>query len=447
METLRFDPTSKGEIPGPCSKALVERREKAVPRGLYNYHPVFIRRGQGALVEDVDGNILIDFAGGIGCLNAGYSPLEVVAAVQKQAESYLFSCFHVAMHEPYVALVEKLVSYLPGAGPKKGMLVNSGAEAVENAIKIARSHTKRQAIITFQNSFHGRTLMTLALTSKTKTYKTGFGPFPSEVYRLPFAYCYRCPIGMEYPGCGVACAALLHDAFETQVAPGDVAALIVEPVQGEGGFVVPPREYLPKLQEICRAHGILFIVDEIQTGIARTGTMFAFQHLGLDPDIVVLSKSIAGGLPLSAVMGRAEILDSPQVGGLGGTFGGNAVACAAALEVLAKIERENLAGRAQEIGAAIVVRAKGWQEDCPRIGDVRSDGAMVGIEFVEDRSTKAPATEYVAKLKAECLRNGLLLISAGTHSNVVRFLVPLVIDDKTLKQGLDIIERSMQALG
>ena len=446
METLRFDPNRKNEIPGPCSRALAERREKAVPRGLFNYHPVFIRRGQGALVEDVDGNVLIDFAGGIGCLNAGYSPPEVVAAVRKQAESHLFSCFHVAMHEPYVALAEKLAGYLPGNGPNKAMLVNSGAEAVENAIKIARSHTKRQAIITFQNSFHGRTLLTLALTSKTKTYKTGFGPFPSEVYRLPFAYCYRCPIGAEYPGCGTACASLLEDAFETQVAPRDVAALIVEPVQGEGGFVVPPLEYLPKLQQICRAHGILFIVDEIQTGIARTGSMFAFQHLGLEPDIFVLSKSVAGGLPLSAVVGRAEILDSPQVGGLGGTFGGNPVACAAALQVLDKIERENLAGRALEIGAAIVVRARGWQARNARIGDVRADGAMVGIEFVEDRSTKVPATGYVAKLKAECLRRGLLLISCGTHSNVVRFLAPLVIDDKTLAQGLDIMESSMQAL-
>jgi 4-aminobutyrate aminotransferase / (S)-3-amino-2-methylpropionate transaminase / 5-aminovalerate transaminase len=391
--------------------------------------------------------VFIDFAGGIGCLNAGYSPADAVAAACSQAENYLFSCFHVVMHEPYIALIERLTAYLPGNQPKKGMLVNSGAEAVENAIKIARSYTKRPAVITFQNSFHGRTLMTLALTSKTKTYKTGFGPFPSEVYRLPYAYCYRCPVGMTYPGCGVDCAKLLEDAFETQVAPGDVAALIVEPVQGEGGFVVPPPEYLPRLQEICRAHGILFVVDEIQTGVARTGTMFAFQHMGIEPDILVLSKSIAGGLPLSAVVGRAEIMDSPQVGGLGGTFGGNAVACAAALKVLDQIERENLAGRARSIGEILVARARCWREKFARVGDIRANGAMVGIEFVEDRESKAPATEYAARIKAECLKRGLVLISAGTHSNVIRFLVPLVIDDETLSTGLDIIEETLCALG
>ena len=446
MDALTFNPQKLGVIPGPRSSALIERRERVVPRGIFNYHPVFIRRAHGALMEDVDGNVLIDFAGGIGCLNAGSTPEEVVRAVQEQSERFLFSCFHVAMHEPYVALMERLVSYLPGPGPWKGMLINSGAEAVENAIKLARSFTRRQAIITFQNSFHGRTLMTLALTSKTRTYKTGFGPFPSEVYRLPYAYCYRCPIHLHYPECGVACAGLLQDAFENQVAPGDVAGLIVEPVQGEGGFVVPPREYLARLQETCRRYGILFIVDEVQTGVARTGTMFAFQHLGLEPDLVVLSKSIAAGLPLSAVLGRAAILDSPQVGGLGGTFGGNPVSCAAALKVLEKVEGDNLCGRAREIGGRILVRARRWYDEFPRIGDVRADGAMVGIEFVEDRETKEPATEYVRRLKSECLKKGLLLISAGTHSSVIRFLIPLVIDDDTLDQGLDIIERAMRSI-
>ena len=250
----------------------------------------------------------------------------------------------------------------------------------------------------------------------------GFGPFPSEVYRLPYAYCYRCPIGMTYPACGVSCTKLLEDAFETQVAPADVAALIVEPVQGEGAFVVPPREYLPRLQEVCRAHGILPVVDEVQTGIARTGIMFAFQHLGVDPDLLVLPKSIAAGLPLSAVLGTAEIMDSPQVGGLGGTFGGNAVSCAAALKVLDQVERHNLTGRALAIGDTIVGRANRWRERFPRIGDVRADGAMAAIEFVEDRDTKVPATSHAASIKAECLKRGLVLISAGTHSNVIRFL-------------------------
>jgi 4-aminobutyrate aminotransferase/(S)-3-amino-2-methylpropionate transaminase len=446
MKKLCFDATKLGHVPGPKSRSLMEKRERLIPRGLYNFHHVFVRRMEGALIEDVDGNVLIDFAGGIGCLNAGSTSPEVVAAINRQAEDFLFTCFHVAMHEPYLAVVERLLGQLPGDEPKKGMLVNSGAEAIENAIKMARAYTKRQAIITFQNSFHGRTLLTLALTSKTKTYKTGFGPFPSEVYRLPFAYCYRCPIHLEYPTCKVACADLLTEAFENQVASGDVAALVVEPVQGEGGFIVPPREYLPKLEAICREHGILFILDEIQTGIARTGTMFAFQHLNLTPDLVVLSKSIASGLPLSAVIGRADILDSPQIGGLGGTFGGNPLACAAALQVLDKIDRDDLCGKAAAMGEHLLARAHRWKEEFPRIGDIRADGAMVGIEFVEDRATKEPATEYVASLRQDCLSRGLLLISTGSQSNTVRFLIPLVIDEETLKQGLSIMEESMRSL-
>ncbi len=446
MTGLEFNPKALGEIPGPRSRALLERRQRLLPRGLFNNHPIFVQRGDGALLQDVDGNVFIDFSGGIGCMNAGNNAQEAVAAVHEQADRFLFSCFHVAMHEPYLDVIEKLTRALPGEGPKKGMLINSGAEAVENAIKLARAFTKRHAVISFQNSFHGRTLMALALTSKTRTYKAGFGPFPSEVYRLPYAYCYRCPIGLQYPACKVACADLLLEAFENQVAPADVAALILEPVQGEGGFVVPPGEYLIRLERLCREHGILLIVDEIQTGIARTGSLFAFQQLGLDPDLVVVSKSLSGGLPLSAVIGRAEILDSPQIGGLGGTFGGNPVACAAALKLLEKVEREDLCSRAFRIGARVVARAEEWKQEFARIGDVRALGAMVGIEFVENRSTKEPAKEYVAQLKSECLRKGLVLITAGTHSNVVRFLTPLVIEDRTLDQGLDIMEGVMMDL-
>ena len=440
MDKLAFNPGNLGPIPGPRSLALWDRRLRLLPRGIFSYHPIFIQRGQGALLEDVDGNVLIDFAGGLGCLNAGQSPKDVVKAVHEQAGRFLSFCVHVAMHEPYLAVIEKLLEYLPGDAPKKGMLVNSGAEAVENAVKLARAYTKRQAIITFENAFHGRTLMALALTSKTGTYKAGFGPFPAEVYRIPYAYCYRCPLGIEYPACDIACAGLLREAFETQVAPGDVAALIVEPVQGEGGFIVPPAEYLPKLESICREHGILFIVDEVQTGFARTGAMFAFGPLGLKPDLVVVSKALAGGLPLSAVLGRADIMDSPQVGGLGGTFGGNPVCCAAALRVLDTIERDNLCHRAFQIGSRIRTRAAEWQKELATIGDIRSRGAMVGIEFVENQTSKTPATAYVLRLKTECLRRGLMLISAGTYSQVIRFLVPLVIDDRTLQQGLDIIE-------
>jgi 4-aminobutyrate aminotransferase / (S)-3-amino-2-methylpropionate transaminase / 5-aminovalerate transaminase len=444
---MEYNRKALGKIPGPQSLALLERRQRLVPRGVFSFHPIFIRRGQGALLEDVDGNVFIDFAGGLGCLNTGHAPVEVVAAVREQADRFMFSCAHVVMHEPYLALVETLVALLPGADPKKGILLNSGAEAVENAVKLARAYTKRPAIITFQHSFHGRTLMALALTSKTRTYKAGFGPFPSEVYRIPYAYCYRCPVNRSYPACGIACADLLQECFETQVAPGDVAALLVEPVQGEGGFVVPPQEYLARLEKICRQHGILLIVDEIQTGLARTGRMFAFEHCGVNPDLLIVSKSLAGGLPVSAVLGRAEILDSAQIGGLGGTFGGNPIACAAALEVLAQIEHDHLCARAAGIGSQICARARQWQDRFARLADIRAQGAMVGLEFVEDRQSKAPATEYVGKLRAECLQRGLLLISAGTSSNVVRFLVPLIIDDATLQEGLDILESVMAALG
>jgi len=444
--TLRFSPDRMGSIPGPRSLELNRRRESLLPRGIFNFHPLFIRRAEGALIEDVDGNVLIDFAGGIGCLNVGHTAPEVVAAVAAQAKDYVFSCFHVAMHEPYLKVAEKLAAAVGGSSPRKVMLVNSGAEAVENAIKIARAWTKRPAVITFENAFHGRTLLALALTSKTKTYKAGFAPFPAEIYRLPFAYCYRCPIHQQYPDCAVACSDLLDDFFEKQVPAHEVAALIVEPVQGEGGFIVPPQEYLPRLQETCRRHGILLVVDEVQTGIARAGSLFAYQTYGLDPDLVILSKSLAAGLPLSAVIGSADIMDAPQVGGLGGTFGGNALACAAAETVLDKVAREHLSERAAEIGRTLVERAHRWQAEFERIGDIRALGAMVGIEFVEDRETRRPAPELVRNILDACLRQGLLLISAGTYSNVVRFLIPLVIDDGTLDQGLDILEGVLRNL-
>ena len=329
------------------SKQLAELRANFVPQGPFNVTPYFAGRARGAVVYDVDGRELIDFAGGIGVMNVGHSHPKVVAAIKDQAEKFTHTCFHIVMYEPYVRLAERLCGLTPGAFPKMAVFANSGAEAVENAVKVARHYTKRQAVICFENAFHGRTYMTMTLTSKVKPYKFGFGPFMSDVYRMPCAYCYRCPFGLTYPACDVACADYLKDFFISQVAGESTAALIVEPIMGEGGFITPPPEYFPKLIKICRDNGIVFVADEIQTGIGRTGKMFAMEHWGIEPDLVLTAKSLAAGMPLSAVVGRAEMMNAPQVGGLGGTYGGNPVCCRAALAVLEIFEEEKLLDKAR----------------------------------------------------------------------------------------------------
>src|SRR5579862_5021220 len=316
-------------IPGPKSQELMQRRNAAVVRGAYHATPVFIAKAEGAVIEDVDGNRLIDFAGGIGCLNTGHRAPAVIDAIRRQLDRFLHTSFNVLPYESYIALAERLNAIAPGIGPKKTLLVNTGAEAVENAIKIARSYTKRQAIICFEDAFHGRTYMAMAATSKTHPYKAGFEPFPGEVYRIPYAYCYRCSYSLKYPSCEVHCARHIEDTFKRVVAAESVAAVVVEPVLGEGGFVTPPAEFYPTLTAICRKHGILLIADEVQTGFARTGAMFASEQLGLDPDLVTMAKSLTGGLPMAAVTGRAEIMDAPGAGQLGGTFAGNPLACEA----------------------------------------------------------------------------------------------------------------------
>src|SRR5271168_2189833 len=319
------------EIPGPRSRALMARREVAIPRGPANATPVFAARADGATIEDVDGNRYIDFAGGIGCLNIGHSAPRVISAIQEQLEKHLHLCFAVTPYEGYIAVAEKLNSLAPGNFTKKTILLNSGAEAIENAVKIARAYTKRPAVICFEDAFHGRTLLTMSLTSKTHPYKAGFEPFATDIYRIPYAYCYRCSYSLKYPSCNVFCAHHLEDTFKRVVAAEAVAAVVVEPVLGEGGFVAPPPEFFSVLQEICKRHEILFIADEVQTGFGRTGAMFASERYNITPDILVSAKSIAAGMPLAAVTGRAEIMDAPGVGGLGGTYGGNPLACAAAL--------------------------------------------------------------------------------------------------------------------
>src|SRR6202162_1683450 len=348
-------------IPGPRSQALMTRRNAAVVQAAYHPTPVFVAKAEGAVVEELDGNRLIDFAGGIGCLNTGHRALAVVEAVRRQLDRFLHTSFNVLPYESYVAVCEKLNALVPGKGPKKTILVNTGAEAVENAIKIARCYTKRPAIISFEDAFHGRTYMAVAATSKTHPYKAGFEPFPSEVYRIPYAYCFRCSYSLTYPSCDVHCARHIEDTFKRVVAAESVAAGIVEPILGEGGFVTPPAEFYPTLGAICRKHGILLIADEVQTGFARTGAVVACERLGLEPDLVVMAKSLTGGLPMAAVTGRADIMDVPGSGQLGGTFGGNPVACEAALAVLETIEKENLCARANVLGERFRKRAGKWQ--------------------------------------------------------------------------------------
>ena len=440
MKTIQL----RSEIPGPKSRALMQRREAAVPRGPYHATPVFAARSEGAVIEDVDGNRYLDFAGGIGCLNTGHRPPEVDSAIREQLEKYLHLCFSVTPYEGYVAVAEKLNALAPGKFPKKTLLVNSGAEALENAVKIARAYAKRPAVIVFNDAFHGRTMMTLALTSKTHPYKAGFEPFPGDVYRIPYAYCYRCSYSLKYPSCDLFCARHLEDTFKRVAASEDVAAVIAEPVLGEGGFVVPPKDFFRLLVEICHKHGVLFIADEVQSGFGRTGRLFASEYYGVEPDILVTAKSLGGGLPLAAITGRAEIMDAPGPGGLGGTFAGNPLSCAAALAVLDIFEHEDLLARANELGDHFQKRARQWQKRWPIVGDVRGLGGMQAIELVRSAETREPAAEETKQITQYCYEHGLITITAGSYSNVVRVLVPLVVTDQQLDEGLDVLESALQ---
>jgi 4-aminobutyrate aminotransferase/(S)-3-amino-2-methylpropionate transaminase len=430
-------------IPGPRSAELQKRREANVPRGVASVLPVFVRHASGATIEDVDGNQLLDFTGGIGCQNAGHRPPEVIAAIQEQLEQFLHTCFMVTPYAGYVQLAEELNARAPGNFPKKTFFVSTGSEAVENAVKIARHFTRRQAVIAFEDGFHGRTLLSLSLTGKSKPYKAGFGPFAPEVYRMPYAYCYRCPYGLTYPACEVECANKLESMFKRHIEAEAVAAVIFEPILGEGGFVTPPAEWFEVVTKICRKHGILIIADEIQTGFCRTGPLFACERFGVEPDLIVTAKSIAGGLPLAAVTGRTEIMDSPGPGGLGGTFGGNPVACAAALEIFKAADSLGLSERSEHIGRIFESRTKGWPGRFALVGDIRGVGAMRAIELVKDRATKEPAEVATQKVLAACHRRGLLIISAGTFGNVIRMLVPLIATDAQIEEGLLVLEQAL----
>jgi 4-aminobutyrate aminotransferase/(S)-3-amino-2-methylpropionate transaminase len=439
------------EIPGPKSRALLARRAQAIPRGVPAVTPIAVVHAEGAVITDADGNRLIDFGGGIGVVNTGHRHPAVVDAVRNQLDHFAHVCFPVSTYEPYVELAERLNWLTPGDHPKRTFLLNSGAEAVENAIKVARHFTGRQAVVCFEHGFHGRTNLAMALTSKVMPYKKGFGPFAPEVYRIPFPYCYRCgEAGQRGGGAGQQCCMAsrerLEQMFASVVDPDSVAAIIMELELGEGGFVPAPKEYVTTLAAFARDHGILFIADEIQTGFGRTGKLFACEHYGLVPDLITTAKSLAGGLPLAAVTGRADVMEAPQVGGLGGTYGGNPLACAAALAVLDVMEAEHLPARAARMGEQIRARFCQWAARHACIGDVRGLGAMVGMELVVDRSTKEPDKALTARLIAAALERGVILLSAGTYGNTVRILAPLTTPEAVVEEGLDAVEQALEAV-
>jgi 4-aminobutyrate aminotransferase/(S)-3-amino-2-methylpropionate transaminase len=432
-------------IPGPRSIEWFARRQSAVPRGVAAIHPVATARASGAIVEDVDGNRLVDFATGIAVLNVGHTAPDVVEAITRQAELDTHTCFHVTANEPYIELAERLNGLTPGEHTKKTMFANSGAEAVENAVKIARYHTGRSAIVTFDHAFHGRTLLTMSLTAKVMPYKHGMGPFAPEIYRLPFAYPYRW-LGNPDRVTEEALAYAI-DEMHKHIGEENIAAVILEPIQGEGGFIVPSPGFVRGIAEFCAQHDIVFIADEIQTGIGRTGRWYAIEDEHVVPDLVTTAKSLGGGMPISAVTGRAEMMDAVHPGGLGGTYGGNPVAAAASLAVLHMIERDDLLARARRVGERVMDRFGSFAERFDVVGDVRGRGAMCAIELVSDRATKEPlAVETTNAIVGSCLEEGVLVLTAGTHGNVIRLLPPITIDEALLDDGLDVLEAAIEAV-
>jgi 4-aminobutyrate aminotransferase/(S)-3-amino-2-methylpropionate transaminase len=425
-------------IPGPRSKEILDRKDRVVADPLSIFLPVVIEHGAGATLTDVDGNTFLDFTGGVGCLNVGHAHPRVVEAISEQAAKFLHTDFTIVPYEVYVTLAERLVATTPISGPVKAAFFNAGTEAVENAVKFARAHTKRPAVIGFEGGFHGRTLLSLTLTSKTHPYKAGLGPFAPEVYRLPFAQDYRGPSARE-------ALEALERALVTYVAAESVAAIMIEPVQGEGGFVVAPPEFLEGVRRICDDNGIVLVVDEVQTGFGRTGKMWGIEHYDVEPDLMCVAKSIAGGLPLSGVMGRAEIMDAPGDSAIGGTYVGNPVAQAAALAVLDVFEDEGLIGAAKEIGETIRGRMLEWQQRWDAVGDVRGLGSMLAIELVHDRGTKDPAPELASAVVEAASGRGLLLLKSGIYSNCIRVLVPLVISEGELEEALGVWEDALSA--
>jgi 4-aminobutyrate aminotransferase/(S)-3-amino-2-methylpropionate transaminase len=431
--------------PGPKSKALLEKRNDLIPPGVYLVQPITIAESKGAVMKDVDGNVYIDFTSGIGVTSLGHCVDEVVETISRQAAKLIHSCIHVVNYEPYIDLAKKLIEVTPGNFKKRAILLNSGSEAVENAVKIVRQHTGRPGIISFENSFHGRSYMALTLTGKWDPYKVGFGPFVPGVHFTPFAYCYRCSFHLEYPGCSLHCVHHIEKSvLKTQIPPDQVGAIISEPIQGEGGFIAPPDDYFKEIKKICDAHDIKLIIDEIQTGFARTGKMWAIEHYGVEPDLMVMAKAIASGLPLSAVVARDELMKDVYPGSLGGTYGGNPIACATALKVLELIEREKVVEQAATLGKKLRKRLDEFYDRYEVIGEVRGKGPMLAMELVKDRKTKEPNPEAASKVMKTCLGAGLLTLKAGLYSNCIRLHPPLTIEDELLEKGLAIMEEAFK---
>lgn len=436
-------------IPGPVSRELMARKNELIA-GPFSIHvPVAIKEARGALITDVDGNVFIDLAGGLGCLNVGHSHPRVVRAIQESAARFTHTDFSVIMYANYIELADRLIKLAPGDFPKKACFFNAGAEAVENAVKFARRFTGKRGLIALEGAFHGRTNLTMALTSKVKPYKEGFGPFAPEIYRVPAPYTYRRPTGMSEMDYVKFCADALERAFITHVAPSDCAAIVLEPVQGEGGFVPLHPEYLRRVQEIARKHDVLMIADEIQTGFGRTGTFFASEQLGLVPDLITIGKSLAAGMPLSGVIGRKEILDAPGDSTIGGTYVGNPVACEAALAVLDVMAEEDLTNRAVEVGAlfrrrfdSLANRLAGTPGSRLQVGEIRGLGAMIGIELVRDLATREPAQPEVSKIMEKCISRGVVIVRCGIYGNVLRMLVPLMTPFDQLEEALDIVDQA-----
>ncbi|WP_292829384.1 4-aminobutyrate--2-oxoglutarate transaminase [Microbacterium sp.] len=425
-------------IPGPRSQQLLARKAEAVAAGVGHTVPIQAVAAGGGVVVDADGNSLIDLGAGIAVTTVGNAHPEVVAAVQAQVAQFTHTCFMISPYESYVAVAEALNRITPGDHAKKSALFNSGAEAVENAVKIARKYTRKQAVVAFDHGYHGRTNLTMALTAKSMPYKSGFGPFASEVYRAPMSYPFR--DGLSGPDAARKAISIM----EKQVGADNLAAIIIEPIQGEGGFIVPADGFLPALVDWCRANDVVFIADEVQTGFARTGAMFASERFGIVPDLITTAKGIAGGLPLAAVTGRSEIMDASHAGGLGGTYGGNPIACAAAIAAIDAFENDGLIERANELGAVLIERLAEIQAADPRLGDIRGRGAMVAAEFV-DPATGEPDAGLTAAVATACIAQGVIVLTCGTYGNVIRFLPPLSISDDLLREGLDVVAAALSA--
>ena len=433
----------KTAIPGPRSQALHARKLASVSTGVSTGLPIYVERGAGGILVDADDNQLIDFGSGIAVTTVGNGAPRIVEAVQRQIEDFTHTCFMVTPYEEYVQVCEKLNELTPGDHAKRSALFNSGAEAVENAVKVARHYTGKDGIVAFDHAYHGRTNLTLAMTAKNMPYKHKFGPFASELYRVPMAYPYRWPGGPQH--CAEEAFDYIIDQIHAQIGEENTAAVIIEPIQGEGGFITPPRGFLPALADWCREHDILFIADEVQSGFCRTGDWFACDDEGVVPDLITTAKGIAGGMPLSAVTGRAEIMDTIHPGGLGGTYGGNPVACAAALASIETMEAEDLRARARAMGGILTDRLNSLAERYPQVGEIRGRGAMIAMELVTDRDTKEPAAALTAAINKACHERGLVTLTCGTLGNVFRFLPPLSMSDDLLVEGLDILDEAFAA--